>query len=238
MKINWKIVRFIVLIGFIAFIYGFSNKRNESRNITKLEVLFEDETTPFITRKMVDKLLIQNDTTIKTLNKEILDLNSMENRLINHPMIRNAEIFVSIEGRLGVTIEQRKPIARVMASPSYYIDEDGLQMPLSDIFTERVPIVKGFIKKEHNALTKLLLIIKSDAFMHKNIIGLDIKTNGNIVLYVRSYDFKVLFGKPKNSKNKIQNFKAFYQKAVADKVLSSYSLINLKMDTQVVATKK
>jgi cell division protein FtsQ len=37
---------------------------------------------------------------------------------------------------------------------------------------------------------------------------------------------------------KINNFKAFYQKAFKDKILDSYKVVNLKFDKQVICTKK
>ena len=153
-------------------------------------------------------------------------------------MVRNAEVFVTVEGELGARIEQRKPIARIAGTPHYYLDEDGLKMPLSSVYAARVPLITGTSKTGFTELTPLLKKIKDDAFMNQSVVGLHVEANGDIALRLRKHDFKVLFGKPKHIDKKIQNFKAFYQQTKRDELLRQYRLVNLQFGNQVVATKK
>lgn len=237
MKRSWEYIKFVLLFGLVVFLFSFTKQRNSSRNLTKTNIEFLDEGIPFITRNTVNKLLIQNYDSVTSIRKEKVVLKEVESRLLENKMIRNADVFISLNGTLGAKITQRKPLGRVAASPDYYIDDEGKKMPLSSVYTARVPLITGVAKSNFNELTPLLIAINQDPFMKSSIVGLELQQNGEIVLRLRKHDFKVLFGKPKAIANKFQNFKAFYKKTKQDNKLSSYKLVNLQFGDQVVATK-
>lgn len=238
MKINWGFIKFLVITGIIVFFFGFSKQRNKVRKIEKIEVNFEDENRLFITSNTVNKLLIQNKDSATSIGKETLDLNKMENRLLENPMIKDAEVYVTIDGVLGARVVQRKPVARVESDPNFYLDEDGFKMPLSSVHSARVPIVSGISENQYAEVTYLVNKITDDDFMKEYVVGLDVDENGNVILRIRKNEFKVLFGKSIDIENKFQKFKAFYKLTKQDSLLESYSLINLKFKDQVVATKR
>ncbi|MEP2936830.1 MAG: hypothetical protein ABJM06_00445 [Gilvibacter sp.] len=233
-----KIGKYASLVVVVVFLYAFSNARNATRKLSEIQVQFEGNNTALITKSMVNKLLIQSDDSLETIGKEILDLNQMEGLLNRHPMIKNAEIYLTVDGRLGATVLQRKPIARVSASPSYYIDSDGTKMPLSQVHTVRVPLVSGVDEDNLTEVQGVLKKLNEDAFMNKHIVGIHVNTDKSLRMYMRKHDLIVEFGKPENIENKFRNFKAFYQKTLKDKSLAGYSKINLTVNSQVVATKK
>ena len=234
----FNILRILFVIGLLTGVFAFSNARNNARNLSAIKVEFNDESTALITAAMVNKLLIQNADSISGVDKDILDLNVLEGRLNNHPMIKNADVFLSLDGVLGAQITQRRPIARVAATPSYYIDQAGTKMPLSPVHSLRVPLVSGVSEDDLEHITPVLNAILADTFMVQHVVGIELQRDKSLVLRVRTYDFKILLGKPVDIKRKFQNFKAFYQKTVKDKTISNYKLVNLKMNQQVVATKK
>jgi len=238
MKINWIAIKVVLVLVVIGFLFGFSKNRNEARKLTKIDVEFLDDNDPFITLKSVNKLLIQNQDSITSIAKETLVLREMESRLLENPMIRDAEVFVTVAGVLGAKIEQRKPIGRVSSLTDYYLDDDGKIMPLSSVFTARVPLITGQSSSNFTELTILLQKINEDDFMKNSVIGMHSNATGDIILQIRKHDFKVLFGKPVAIEKKFQNFKAFFQKTKEDKTLTSYKWVDLKFGNQVVATKR
>ncbi len=238
MKRSLIILKFLILLSLIAFLFSFTKKRNDNRKLNRIEVEFVDDTSPFITHNTVNKLLILNHDKVTDIGKEALVLREMEQRLLENPMIRDAQVYVSVDGTLGARIEQRKPIGRVSASPDYYLDEDGKHMPLSDVYSARVPLITGTSENNFNEVTSLLLKINEDEFMKRSVVGLNRKLDGDIELELRKTSFKVLFGKPENIEKKFQNFKAFYKKTKEDSTLFGYNMVNLKFESQVIATKK
>ncbi len=238
MKRSLEILKFIFLLVLMAFLFSFTKKRNDARKINKIDIEFVDENSPFITYNTVNKLLIQNHAQVTGIGKETLVLKMMEQRLLENPMVRDAQVYVSVDGTLGAKIEQRRPIGRVSASPDYYLDADGKKMPLSEVYSARVPIITGTSKNNFNEVTPLLLKIEEDEFMKSLVVGLNRKTDGDIELELRKMNLKILFGKPERMPDKFQNFKAFYKKTKKDSTLYGYNWVNLKFDNQVIATKK
>lgn len=237
MKKFIPILKFVVLTVLVVFLFSFTQKRNASRKLSKINVEFLDENDPFITLSTVNKLLVQNTDSVTVIGKETLVLKEMESRLLANAMIRDAQVYVTVDGVLGAKIEQRNPIGRIAASPNYYLDEDGKKMPLSSVYAARVPIITGRSKTNFTEITPLLLKINDDEFMRQSVVGIQLTEGGDVTLKLRKYDLDVRFGKVENMELKFQNFKAFYQKTKEDKTLQSYKTIDLQFGNQVVATK-
>ena len=241
MKRVIELLRYIALLSLMIFLFSFSKKRNENRKIYKLDVEFTDETSPFLDYNTVNKLLIQSPEGLSELSKEALDLRSMELRLQENPMVRAAEVYVSVDGSLGARVELRKPIGRIAAGGTagdYYLDSDGSKMPLSTVYSARVPLISGTSKTDFSELTPLLLKIRDDDFMNSSVVELHQNAQGEVELTLRKNDLRVFFGKPNDIEKKFQNFKAFYKKTKQDSTLYGYEKVNLKFESQVIATKK
>ncbi len=226
----------LVLVGFM---YAFASHRNAVRQVDEPKVQFVGSDNLFITQQAVSKLLIQNQESVTNKPKDIIDLNALEAALNSNPMIKEAQVFMSVDGLITASVEQKKPIARVSTNASYYIDDQGSYMPLSTNYSARVPLVTGAIEK--NNLANVFTIaqkIKSDKFLEKHVVEIHQNTDASIDLKLRNYDFKVHLGSLKLLDKKINNLKAFYLKAMKDDVLDDYSIVNLKFDKQVICTKK
>ena len=238
-KINYNYIKVIGLVVLVGFLFAFSNQRNKVRKVSEPDITFLGENKLFITETNVSKLLILNQEPVSEQPKDIIDLNELEIALNSNPMIKQAEVFMSVNGRLSAEIEQKRPIARVNTNASYYIDDEGGFMPLSHNYAARVPLVTGNIKK--NKLETVFQFAKfadGDDFLKKHVIEIRQNDDETIDFKIRKSDFKVHVGTLKNLEKKINNFKAFYQKALKDQILDHYSVVNLKFDKQVICTKK
>ena len=236
---NWINIRLVLMISLVVSLYSFTSYRNSMRKIKKTEVVFVGENTLFLKPEMVNKLLIEKNQDLKTLNKVDLDLNKLETTINKQEMIQKADVFVSVDGVLKAVVKQKKPVGRVFAkSGSFYIDYEGNSMPLSDNYTARVPLVSGeitVIKKEK--LSEVLRMITEDDFLKKNIISVQVLPNGSLIMLNRNYDFQIDFGQTIDVDKKFKNYKAFFQKAVSDSTLNKYKWINLRFTKQVVCIK-
>ena len=227
------------MFALVVFLFSFTSKRNEERKLKKTVVEFVDESNPFITEEAVNKLLIENNSTPSSIQKDKLDLNKLEKTLDNHSMIQKCEVFVSVDGVLKAVVEQKTPVARVFANEgSFYIDYEGNKMPLSANYTARVPLVSGEINATNKKdLTALFCFIHDDDFLKKNIIGIEILPSGSVKMRNRNFNYVIDFGKTANVEKKFMNYKAFFQKAVQDSLINKYKTVNLKFTQQVVCTK-
>ena len=239
MKKYWPNIRLILVILLAAGLYSFSGLRNANREIAeqrKIEFLNEDAL--YLTNSSVDKLLIQKENPASKVRAENLDLNKIESALNENDMVKRADVYVSLNGELGAKIVQRTPIARVSGETRYYIDEDGKPMPLSPVYSARVPLVTGKVdRSDLGAVHVLAHFIYHDSFLKKNVIGIHRSSDG-FELRFRTDQFLLVFSDLDKLEKKFNNFKAFYQKAAKDKTLASYRAVNLDFDNQVVCTKK
>ena len=236
---NWTNIRLMLMFSLVIFLFSFTSNRNNNRKLSKSVVVFVGDNAPFVDQETVNKLLIENSKDAKSIGKDKLDLNRLEKRLNAQEMIEKSDVFVSIDGVLKAVVKQKTPIARVFdGDNSFYIDYEGNTMPLSANFTDRVPLVSGEInKKNSEELAELFRIIYDDAFLKKNIIGVQIMPNGSLKMLNRNYNYQIDFGGTVRMKAKFNNYKAFFQKAVLDSSLYKYKTIDLRFAQQVVCTK-
>ena len=230
-------IKVIIVLAVVSIFFAFSSSQNNAKPISEVEVSFIGENNLFISKTKVDKLLIQNNDYIKCVSKDILDLKALENKLSSHDMIENSEVYISINGILKIDIKQRNPYARVISDSSFYIDNNGTKMPLSDNYSARVLLVHGLNDESKiDYVFKLIKTIRDDEFLNLNVTDILINKS-DISLRVRNCNFEVLVGDLNNLETKIKNFKAFYQKAYRNKILNNYKKVNLQFNNQIVCTK-
>ena len=187
---------------------------------------------------MVNKLLIQNQQAVECMPKDILDLNVLEAKISSHPMIENAEVYLTVNGEVTVEVTQRTPLARVISEPSFYIDSQGEMMPLSSEYSARVVVVHGNVDATNiDAVHQLLEHVSHDDFLKLYVTEIIVNEEQQFSLFLRIYDFEVVVGTLEHLTNKMNNLKAFYQKAKKDKMLQTYKTVNLQFNQQVVCTK-
>lgn len=238
-RFKWQNIRLLLMVFVMVFLYSFAINRNEKRKITKIEVEFQGDNKMFLTHEMVNNLLIQNLKHASTIEKEQVDLKDLESVLENHPFIDDAEVFTSEDGMLITKVKQKSPIARIVNNNrNFYVDKNGSVFELSNVYSARVPLVKGIIKDEFKkGFVGTLNEINKDDFLKKNIIAIEILRDGGLKMLTREHDFEILFGKPILIEKKFKNYKAFYQFASRDTLLDKYKSINLMFTQQVVCAK-
>ncbi|MDC0380070.1 cell division protein FtsQ/DivIB [Flavobacteriaceae bacterium] len=233
-----NIAKVILLLFVVVFLYAFSSVRSRQFMIEKTNIKFIGKDHLLISKDMVNKLLIQNQQPVECMPKDILDLNELESKISLHPMIKNAEVYLTVNGEVRVEVEQRTPLARVISEPSFYVDSQGKMMPLSSEYSARVVLVHGNVDASNlEALNRLLKHVTNDDFLNLYVTEISINDENQFSLFMRTYDFEVVVGTLKNLNKKLKNFKAFYQKAKKDKLLESYKTVNLQFNRQVVCTK-
>lgn len=238
MKRSLKFIQPLILILLVGGLYGFAEHRHKNRKLTNIKVSFTETENLYVTEEVVNKLLIQSNDSVSSIDKETLDLNRVEAMLNDHDMIENAEVFLTLDGKLKATVSQRKPIGRVAGNSSFYLDRNGEIMPLSEYYSARVPLMFGFDGSTVAEVYGIVSYIQNDDFLRKHITGITRLNAEAYALELRENDFQVYFGDTTKIDLKFNNFKAFYKKATKDKKLNTYKKVNLQFGDQVVCTKK
>lgn len=236
--------KWFIYIGFTLFLigiimlFGFAQNKFNHRKINTINVTFTNPELKFLNQNSVNNLLIQNvGNPLHQLNSTI-NLHELEEVLCQNKMTKNVRTYLTPEGSLTVNIEQRQPLVRVKtATSSYYIDNEGKAMPLSDQYTERVPIATGIYQSNHEQeLYKLMQHFSKDSLFKKQVIGLNRLTNGDYQIVPRVGNYVINFGKTDDIEHKIKKLKIFYKKMWNDPQLQQYNEISLKYKNQVVCS--
>lgn len=239
MRTSWNFIKGLFLLGLVVFLYAFSSFKNNSRPVSSVNVQFTGEDNVFITSEMVNKLLIQSQKKLYFLPKDAIDLKEMEFLLESNDMIKSAQVYLTVNGEVRVKVEQKRPIARVASDDVFYIDEGGFRMPLSSQHSARVPLAYGIVDEaDLETVYKVAMTVYKDSFLKTYVTEIHQNENKEISLKLRLLDFEVLVGTLDNLEIKLQNLKAFYQKAKKDTMLDVYKSVNLQFENQVVCTKK
>ena len=229
----------MLFLALVTFLYGFSDARNGAKKVTDIVIVLDEKDAPFLNQQMVNKLLIQNNETLKNQAKTEVNLYRLEKSILENPYVENAAVFLSIGGTLKSVIKQRSPIVRIInGNESYYVDKKGVNVPISEHFSARVPLVTG-IKSEQDIteIIALMETILADDFLRKEIIGIHKSDDGEYQFSVRSGDYKIDFGKLEEKNIKFLKLKAFYNVAFKDETIKEYKKITIKYHNQVVCSK-
>ncbi|WP_373517909.1 cell division protein FtsQ/DivIB [Pricia sp.] len=238
MQNKWNYIKIMVLGAVITGLYAFSNDRSEHKIVDGIDIEFVGDQNVYLTQGAVNKLLIQKFGSLENVPKEKLALNTIEKTIEANKMVKYAQVFLSVNGKLASKIVQRKPIGRVEGESKFYLDEDGKRMPLSSSHSARVPIITGKITGESlEDAYEILNYINADEFLRKNVIGIHVMAEGRYQLRFRTEQFTVNLGGVENLREKFNKFKAFYAKADKDDTLDNYDIVSLEFNNQVVCTK-
>jgi len=236
MRFNWgKILLVLSLIFSIGVLYA-SNLKNNSRIINKIHVKITPNSSYFIS---VDSIRNSINKYILT-SKDSISLSRIEQEIDKNTYVEKSQVYMKIGQELNVDIKQKEPIARVITSDSiFYLDKNSNFMSLSKLKSSNVPLIFGFSEySDLKYLTEISLIIKKDEFLNKNISQIFIKDDQKIDLKMRGNNTIIEFGNNNRLKNKIQNLKAFYNRAILKNEIDKYKKINLRFENQVVVVKK
>ena len=239
LKKSLKYIVLLVLTVSLGLLFGFTENRNLSKKISEIHVDFSENEARFLSISMVNKLLIQNQETVKNQPKSKLDLYRLEQKVLTNPYVESTSVYTTINGELFATVKERTPIARVLIdNASYYLDKKGVKIPLSQNYSARVPLIMGISTTDNlDEIYDFMHFIFEDEFLRKEITGVRKMLSGEFQLMVRSGDYRIEFGKLKNIEKKFKKLKAFYSKTLLDKTIFNYKTINLKFHNQVVGVK-
>lgn len=236
MRFNWgKILLVLILIFSIGVFYA-SNMKNKSRIINKIHVKIIPNSSYFISADSIQNSINKYILT----SKDSISLSRIEQEIDKNTYIEKSQVYMKIGQELKIDIKQKEPIARVITTDSiFYLDKNSNFMSLSKLKSSNVPVVFGFNENSDlKYLTEISLIIKKDEFLNKNISQIFIKDDQKIDLKIRGNSTIIEFGNNNRLKNKIQNLKAFYNRAVSKNEIDKYKKINLRFENQVVVVKK
>ena len=234
---NFRTLKILIMLFLVTGLTAFSIVKNGDRNINFNKINFIDSDLKFISIESVNKLLKQTDSNSSPLLKRDLNLKKIEETINDNGFIDSAEVSMDLVGEIGVRIVEKKPVFRVL-NGKFYIDSNGNKMPLSNLFSERIPLIISKVNSsDYVNLGSLGVFLKNDDFLNTHIIGLDI-IDDELFFHVRNFTYVIKMKGFNKYETRLNNYKVFYKSAINDNILKDLSLINLNFKSQVIVEKK
>lgn len=256
---NYKIDRkkLVVVIAsaitlILVLFFTFRKKKSEVKDILVDIQHLSDGQNDLIKEKDVRQIINRSfDEKVENEKLGNVDVARIEQVLEQDPFIENAESFVDAAGNLNLKIFQREPILRVIDDNNlnYYLDKNGIKMPLSKYFSARVPIVTGavppyvndFLLRKKYVLKEVFNLVQqlnADDFFAPMIQQIVVDAAGEFTLIPILGDQKIRIGTLEDIDEKLERLKTFYKEAMPYEGWKKYRSISVKYKGQIVCKKK
>ena len=194
----------------------------------------------FVDQEEVERAIKRGYGAIEGKPVVSVDKDSLERILAGNPMVRSAQVYYSLDGFLHVSVEQRKPVLRVMADGGYYVDEDGKAMPLSSKFTSRVVVATGHVDKKFacEELYPFVMMLRKDEFWNAYIEQIVVRRNKDIVLIPKVGNFQIVLGQVEGADVRMDKLMLFLKRGIAKRGWNRYKEVNLKFKDQIVCVRR
>ena len=234
---KFRVLKLLIMLFLITFLMAFSIVRNGDREIDFSNINYLDSKFKFISVESVDKMLKQSDSISLKLVKRDLNLKVIEKLINKNSFISSADVSLELNGELGIRIVEKEPVFRVL-DDDYYIDLSGSIMPLSENYSERIPLILSEVDStELKSLGLLGNYFKNDTFLSNHITGLEIIHN-EFLFHVNSFKYLIKMKDLSDFKSRFNNYKVFYKTVINDSVLVKLKSINLNFKNQVIVQKR
>lgn len=250
-KINWKAIFkgfvWLVCLAGLVVLMSFISIKKQDVKCTKVEIIIPGADN-FIEREEIDEILKQEYGQLIGRNLKLININQIEKALKANPYIAFAKIYADMDGVIRIEVKQRQPILRILnaAGQDFYIDQNGLKMPMSPNFTANVVVANGNISELFGGkidtlftplavdLYKMALFFKKDTLWDSQIEQMYVNEKNDIELIPRVGNQRIILGNADSLETKMNNLLAFYKQAMPKVGWNAYKTINLKYTNQIV----
>lgn len=253
-RINWKALvlgsTWLICLSSLIVFMSFIEEKKQELTCAKVKIDISGSQR-YIERSEINRLLTRNKERLVGKVLTTLHIHDIENVLKANPFIEQAKVYTDMDGSIWVQIKQREPVLRVLNAfnQDFYIDQNGLKMPISIHYTANVLASNGFImetfsNKVDTLKTKIAkdlfttaLFIEKDTLWSQQIEQIYVNTNAEFELVPRVGDHKIILGNTDSLTTKFNNLLVFYKKALPIVGWNTYKTINLKYANQIVCEK-
>jgi cell division protein FtsQ len=249
--INWKSISktagWVISLAGLIVLMSFVEGKKQAVNCSNVKILIPGADN-FIEREEIDAILRQNQGELIGRKLEDINLDDIEDKIKANPYIAYAKVYADMDGVIHIEISQREPLLRIInsANQDFYIDRNGLKMPVSANFTADVLVANGNIMESFSGkldtlnskvaadLYKTALYIEADTLWDAQIEQLFVNDKKDIELIPRVGNQRIILGDADSLDVKMDNLMAFYKQAMPKVGWDLYKTINIKYTNQIV----
>jgi len=239
MKKAIQILKWGMLLALTVVVLAFTNKKQEEQLVVLNQINVEVSEDEFMTEQIALNYIDQHNFDFDSVVLSSFYLNDLETTLFHHPSVKSVQVYSNQLGVININLQQRKAVVRIKKdNTDYYLDEQGMKMPLSSEYTPRVLVVTGDVNEsKHSSVFSFIKIINKDIFWKSQITQVHF-SNNEVIIIPRVGSQKIHFGTLTDVNKKLGNLYQFYKQAMPIKGWQTYSEISLAYNNQIICTKK
>jgi cell division protein FtsQ len=245
MRISWKkvsiaIACLAVISYLIAAAVNFSGKlATEVCRGVQISVM-DSATANFVTSDEISHMLNNHGVSMLGVTMHHIHLSAIDSLIEKNPYVDNVECYKTLSGNVKINVWQRKPIAEVMGSTNYYIDNQMNKLPVLTGRSAFVPVISGtvndtFLRKD---LFPFVQYIHQNEFWNAQIEQIYLQSDSLIKLVPRLGDCIINLGTIDRYEQKMDKLMELYQYALNHVGWNRYSYIDLQYKDRVICTKR
>ncbi len=264
LHIAFEITTWFILMALLIVSLAFTENQRKKELCSKIIVNISDS----IQNHFIDSDDVLQNLSFKNyklLNQAInsIPLENIEQDLKRISVIKNVDVYTTLDGILYIRLIQRTPILRVINYnyESYYIDDEGTLFPLSKKYTARVLVANGNINEPYSLyanmkaydadktngikrismlddLYYLAKVIYNDSLLYPLIEQVYVNDENYFELIPKIDDVVIVFGDTTNMLEKVKKLKTFYTQVLNKNTWNSFSVVNLIYKNQIVCKKR
>lgn len=244
----------LVGLGVAALAIGAITEREATRivAVTPRVIPLEAGANLVVEEELIELLSQSFTQPLSELRLADVDVERVEEILEAQPFVGDAEAYVDADMVLHVTAEQRVPLLRVIADngQNYYLDREGIRLPLSNNHTVRVPVVTGevvpwsvdYAERPEHLLAQLMALghyLSADPFLSSLIEQIHVEDDGQLTLAPKVGDQVIYLGyyDEEITPARLARLKVFYREGLPYQGWREYKSFDLRYARQVVAKK-
>jgi cell division protein FtsQ len=250
----------MAIIAYYFLSLGFVSERRHEQICTDLKINVVDSSrSRFVTARDIFQMVDNRSQKLTGIRFDSINIPMIEQRLGDFAPIRRANIYKTIDGAVYIDVMQREPVLRVINrfGDSFYLDESGELLKHSNRYCAHVLVANGYInfrpeQSNYNVLTaetnavkrnilrelfELAQYINSDRFWKAQIQQIYVNEDGEFELIPLVGAHIIVFGTFEKPDVKFSRLEAFYRNGLSVMGWNKYETINLKFESQVIATR-
>ncbi len=257
MKKFWRITKKILVMASVAgcltlFIVILTSAIQSQKELTckgiKVKIDYESGFAFVTVKEIEDRINYLSGE--QTIGRKIsaIDFKTLEKETEKNPYVSNAELFVDGSNTIHVSVEQKRPILRVLNNDGvgYYISDCCERLPLHASFTPHLTVAVGNVETGVASRDSVVAIhlftltneMLKDEFLNSFIDQIEVLPNGEMNLMPKGGLHTIKLGRIDNTlSDKLSKLKVFYKEGLNKLGWEKYKTINLKYSNQVVCEK-
>lgn len=262
LRVVLLLVFLLILGGAAVIMLRYGSMQRKEAVCEKVEIdIDRRQYDIYLQNRDIEKWLVDNGIHIAGKKSAEVSTFLIETVLLRNPYISDAQVFFAQDGNCRLQIDQRNPFLKVVSTDGqmFQLDRNGVEMPINTDYAVRLRVASGYIPfapqygldvtQIADSLPKSVLkrLYQINAFLEKDPLW-DAMFEQIYVSYSGEYELIpkvggqiVRLGKIEGMDDlsgKMKRLALFYRKCSPDGILDRYSVLNLKYDRQLVATKR